>query len=118
MNLKAALIFFSLSATIIYSDSFESDESVDCDSLFVEAEDNLLLKFLQRKNLLNEYDSRNDNYETCLLFLGRFFSLIDEYRNEEGKQDDYMVMKRANNRMRPKGFGKMKSILKKKHYNK
>lgn len=116
MNLKAALLIFSLLlATVIYSDSFESDESVDCDSLFVEAEDNLLLKFLQRQNLLNEYDSRNDNYETCLLFLGRFFSLIDEYRKEEGKQDDYIVMKRAN-RMRPKGFGKMKSILKKKYY--
>jgi len=104
MMIFRTILMIIFLATLVYSDSFESDESVDCDSLFVEAEDYLLLKFLQRKNLLNEYDSRNDNYETCLLFLGRFFSLIDEYRNEEGKQDDYMVMKRANNRMRPKGL--------------
>lgn len=86
----------SLLAAVIYSDSFDSNESdsFDCDSLFVESEDSLLERFIIRNNLKSYYEKRNDNHEACLKFLGKFTNLIEEYRNEEGKQEEFRLSKR------------------------
>jgi hypothetical protein len=86
----------SLLAAVIYSDSFDSNESdsFDCDSFFVESEDSLLERFITRENLKSYYEKRNDNHEACLKFLGKFTNLIEEYRNEEGKQEEFRLSKR------------------------
>ncbi len=76
----------------IFSKSVES--KINCDSLFLEAEDTYLDHFLIRHDLMGDYERRNQSYEACFHFLGRFFLLIDQYRNEEGKQDNLKVNKR------------------------
>ncbi len=76
----------------IFSKSVES--KINCDSLFLEAEDTYLDHFLIRHDLMSDYERRNQSYEACFHFLGRFFLLIDQYRNEEGKQDNLKVNKR------------------------
>jgi hypothetical protein len=97
MNFKAFLFILFLAGS-----SIESFELVDCDSLFLEAEDAYLGEFLIRHDLINDYERRNQDYDACFHFLGRFFLLIDQYRSEEGKQDAFKFNKRAY-RMRPKG---------------
>ena len=94
----------SLLAAVIYSDSFDSNESdyFDCDSVFVESEDSLLERFIIRNNLKSYYERRNDNHEACLKFLGKFTNIIEEYRNEEGKQEDFKLNKRGYKK-KPKG---------------
>lgn len=99
----------------VYSESVEnmSDEtssSVNCDTFFVEAEESLLEQFIQRKGLQQEYEERNDSFDSCLKFLDKFIILVDEYRDEEGKQDDYKLQKRAY-KMRPNGFGKFSTKI-------
>ena len=85
----------------IFSNSVESTK-FNCDSLFLEAEDTYLGQFLFRHDLMGDYERRNQNFEACFHFLGRFFLLIDQYRNEEGKQDSLKVNKRTS-KMKPKG---------------
>jgi len=75
------------------NNSFES--LVDCDSMFIEAEDKFLFRFITRHQLQYDYDRRNDNYEACYKFLSEFFSLIDNYREEEGKQNQIFKYKRT-----------------------
>jgi hypothetical protein len=62
-------------------DNKKSD--VNCDLLFIESEDKYLVRFLIRNYLFIDYEKRNDNYESCFHFLGRFFQLIEQYRNDE-----------------------------------
>ena len=114
MNFKIFLLISLLAVSSIYSfdsasvenQSFESSSSsstsVDCDSLYVEAEDRGLIKFLTRNGLLDEYERRNENQVACLQFLGKFFSKIDQYRKEEGQQEDFKLNKRGYKK-KPKG---------------
>jgi hypothetical protein len=115
MNFKIFLLISLLAVSSIYSfdsasvenQSFESassssSTSVDCDLLYVEAEDKGLIKFLTRNGLLHEYERRNENQVACLEFLGKFFSKIEQYRKEEGKQEDFKLNKRGYKK-KPKG---------------
>jgi hypothetical protein len=111
MIFKTFLII-SVIIVSIYSESVEniSNESVNCDTFFVEAEESLLEQFIQRKGLQQEYEERNDSFDSCLKFLDKFILLVDEYRKEEGKQADYILQKRAY-KMRPNGFGKLSTKI-------
>jgi hypothetical protein len=107
MSFRTILVIIFL-ATLVFSDSFESDESIDCDSLFIESEDSLLPRFIIRHNLQFYFIKRNENFETCMDFLSKFTAIIHKYRKEEGKQDDFKISKRANrkkpnSRVKPKG---------------
>ena len=107
MSFRTILVIIFL-ATLVFSDSFESDESIDCDSLFIESEDSLLPRFIIRHNLQFYFIKRNENFETCMDFLSKFTAIIHKYRKEEGNQDDFKISKRANrkkpnSRVKPKG---------------
>jgi hypothetical protein len=95
---------YSFDSASVENQSFESSSStsVDCDSLYVEAEDRGLVKFLTRNGLFDEYERRNENQVACLEFLGKFFSKIEQYRKEEGKQEDFKLNKRGYKK-KPKG---------------
>jgi hypothetical protein len=97
---KAFIIISLLLSNRIYSNSISIENNslfeslVDCDSMFIEAEDKFLFRFIIRHQLEYDYDRRNDNYEACYKFLSEFFSLIDNYREEEGKQNHIFKYKR------------------------
>jgi hypothetical protein len=108
MMIFRTILMIIFLATLVYSDSFESDESIDCDSFFIESEDSLLPRFIMRHNLQYYFMKRNENFETCMEFLNKFTAIIYKYRNEEGKQDDFKISKKAirkkpNSRVKPKG---------------
>lgn len=79
----------------IKSDESSSSTSINCDSFFMEAEDEFLFEFLIRHDLKNDYISRNENYEKCLKFLSKFILKIEQYKHEQGHQYDYKPSKRA-----------------------
>jgi hypothetical protein len=88
MFLKTILII-SLAVASIYSRSVENAETtVDCDALYSESGDDSLSSFIQRHGLKTDYERRNDSFDSCFQFLGKFILKIDQYRDEEGKQDD------------------------------
>jgi hypothetical protein len=118
---KLALIILLLSIVSVFADSFESIESssssstlIDCDSLYSESEDDDLLSFITRNNLQHDYERRDDSFEACLQFLDKFITKIDQYRNEEGKQDD---LKLGHLKQQNKRASKMK-ILKNRFHHK
>ena len=105
---KLALIILLLSIVSVFADSFESIESssssssslIDCDSLYSESEDDDLLRFITRNDLQQDYERRDDSFGACLQFLDKFITKIDQYRNEEGKQDELKLghLKQQNKR--------------------
>jgi hypothetical protein len=103
MIFKIILTILILTSTTIKPSSIEikSDESsssstsINCDSFFMEAEDEFLFEFLIRHDLKNDYISRNENYEKCLKFLSKFILKIEQYKHEQGHQYDYKPSKRA-----------------------
>lgn len=90
MNFKLTfLIIIALLSALVYSSSSEAELNVNCDSFFIESEDSFLERFIMKHGLQEDYEKRNENYEVCLQFLDKFFSLIDEYRTESKLNDDY-----------------------------
>ena len=80
------MIFFII--TLLVSTVFTSSIHNDCDSLYAESEDKNLERFLNRHDLQHDYERRNENFDACLQFLEKFFSLTDEFRREGDKPFD------------------------------
>ena len=88
MTIKIFLIIALLGLAVsAYSNSFENSYSyetiIDCDSFYDESGDYLLGSFVSKNDLQYDYDRRNDSYEACFHFLGKFSLLIDQYRDEK-----------------------------------
>ena len=86
---------------------------IDCDSLYSESEDEDLFSFVTRNGLQYDYERRNENFQACLQFLDKFILKIDQYRNEEGKQDD---LKLSHLKQQNKRASKMKILKNRFHY--
>jgi len=104
---KTLIIILILTSSQVLFDSIESAssssyESFDCDSLFIESDDSLLYRFIQRHNLEHYFERRNEGFEECIMFLNKFTSLIHKYRHEEGRHDDLKISKKASSQNRPK----------------
>lgn len=95
---KFLIIFlFSVAIDLILAGK---ENNIDCDSIFVEAEESYLGDFVKKHNLQNDFDARNQNYESCLHFLGKLSTLINKHKEEEEEeknkmQDEFKFIKRT-----------------------
>ncbi len=93
---KFLIIFlFSVAIDLILA---ANDKNIDCDSIFEEAEESYLAEFVKKHDLQNDFEARNQNYESCLHFLGKLSTLINEYKEQEEEnkpQDEFKFIKRT-----------------------
>ena len=96
---KFLIIIFLFSVAIDLILAGKENNNIDCDSIFVEAEESYLGEFVKKHHLQNDFDARNQNYESCLHFLGKLSTLINKHKEEEEKenklQDEFKFIKRT-----------------------